>query len=211
MSPFRDPETQWDQHRPVGHPRRRESRFQARQITRGEAFGRQDQQKLSDDDSLRMIVQQALDQDKNLASYGLEADVVEGVARVSGIVDTLAEKLHAERVVSQIPGIRGFEDGISISTDGAITDRAVEMEVSEEIAANPQLVEKVGVKVKDGTAFLMGAVDSKREEQLAIETARKARGVTNVVSQLKVGRRTIDPDDLESLFHSQVRNDGDSH
>lgn len=210
MSPFRvrDPETQWDQHRPTGHPRPRESRLQSSEVTRGEALDHPE--RLSADEGLRDIVQRTLDQDENLAPYALEADVVDGIARVTGIVDTLAEKRHAEQIVSQIPGIVGFEDSISLSTDGSITDRGVEMEVSEELASNPQIAEKVGVKVKDGTAFLMGTVDSEEEEQMAIDSAYKARGVTDVVSRLKIGEKApIDPDDSAYLFHSQVRNDGD--
>ncbi len=226
MSPYRvrDPETQWDQHRPPGHPRPRESKSQRAQLESkvnhgGSAAvkrGMEDKQGFpgfinstpSSDDSLADTVQRALDQDKNLRGYGLEADVVEGIARVNGVVDSLAEKLHLRRVVTTIDGVTGYDDGVSISTDGAITDRGVEMEVGEELAAVSSLRDKVGVKVSGGTAFLMGHIDSPAEEKQAVSAASKARGVTAVVSQLKLHpRQALDPDDPESIFHSQVQND----
>lgn len=226
MSPFRPgrPETQWDQHRPPGHPRPRESKSQTAQMESEANHGGSGAIKRGmraktgipgfidkvpeSDDSLRDKVQRALDGDKNLRGYGLEADVVEGIARVNGVVDTLAEKLHIKKVVNDIPGIVGYEDGVSISTDGSITDRGVEMEINEELAAVDNLREKVGAKVSDGVAYLRGRVDSPEEEAQAVETASKARGVTAVVSQLKINdEAAIDPGDMESIFHSQVRND----
>ena len=81
------------------------------------------------DDSLKDTLQMALDNDKNLRSYGLRVDVVEGNARLHGIVDTLSEKDRAERIARSIEGIKRVDSAISISTDGKITDSEVEFEV----------------------------------------------------------------------------------
>ncbi|WP_425402504.1 BON domain-containing protein [Halonatronum saccharophilum] len=93
---------------------------------------------------------------------------------------------------------------ISISTDGAIDDEDVQMEVGEELAMDPKLKGKVGVKSIKGVAHLMGNVESKELKKIATKTASKARGVTEVVNEIKVGDNKE-----EDLFHTQVRNDDD--
>ncbi|MGI6567016.1 MAG: BON domain-containing protein [Firmicutes bacterium] len=183
MQRFREPETQWDQHRPPGSPRPRESR---RPQVEAEAKSPAAAQS---NDGLRGILQRKLRQDVNLRGYGLEATVIDQVARVQGVVDTLAEKLYIRELVTSIPGISGYEDGVSISTDGAITDEQVKMEISEELDTHPASSGNVGVQVCDGTAYLKGRVPSKEVEAEIIRLASSARGVIQVVSQLR-----IDPD-----------------
>ena len=180
MQRFREPETQWDQHRPPGSPRPRESRRPDTQ-TKTKL-----QSAAHPNDGLQGILQQKLRQDVNLQGYGLEATVVDNVARVQGVVDTLAEKLYIRELVTSIPGISGYEDGVSISTDGAITDGQVAMEISEELDAHPASSGKVGVQVCDGTAYLMGKVPSEEVEAEIIRLASSARGVIQVISQLRI-------------------------
>lgn len=183
MQRYREPETQWDQHRPPGHSRPRESRRPTTQVKAKPPPGSQA------NDGLKGIVQETLRKDVNLRGYGLEATVIDNIARVQGVVDTLAEKLYIKELVTSIPGIEGYIDGVSISTDGAITDEDVRMEISEELDAHPISRGRVGVEVCDGIAYLMGKVPSKEAEQELMRAASTARGVIQVVSQLR-----IDPD-----------------
>ncbi len=179
MQRYREPETQWVQHRPPGHPRPREPRLPDMEVKirpSGDQPG----------EGLRNRLQQALRQDINLRGYGLEGNVIGGIARVQGVVDTLAEKLYIKELVSGIPGILGYQDGVSISTDGAITDGQVEMEISEELDADPQLIGNVGVQVRDGIAYLLGRVTSKESESQVMRLASGARGVISVISQLQI-------------------------
>jgi len=138
------------------------------------------------EDDLQAAVCQALMHDINLRSYGLEGTVIEGTARVQGVVDTLAEKLYIKELVTTIPGIQAYQDGVSVSTDGAITDNDVEMEISEELLADPMIGDQVGVQVRDGTAYLLGQVPSKEMESQAYQLACRARGVISVISQLSI-------------------------
>ncbi len=123
---------------------------------------------------------------------------------MTGIVDSLSEKKHAQRILEDAAGGKEIDLAISISTDGAIDDEDVQMEVGEELAMDPKLKGKVGVKSIKGVAHLMGNVESKELKKIATKTASKARGVTEVVNEIKVGDNKE-----EDLFHTQVRNDDD--
>lgn len=159
------------------------------------------------DEELKEILQAKLDHDRNLKSYALKGDVIEGAAQLQGIVDSLAEKEYAGEMAKSIPGINKVDNGISISTDGEITDRGVEFEAGEEIYADPRVnPQHIGVKSSRGVITLVGNVTDTREIEDARQAAKKARGVTKVVSQVKVKKPEFG---LEEIFHSQVNNERD--
>lgn len=167
--------------------------------------GKQQQAYAGRDDSLKVLLQIALDSDKNLSGYGLRADVVEGEAQLHGIVDTLSEKHHAERIARSIDGIRKVDSAVSISTDGNITDSEVEFEVSEELEADPDIdTRNIGARSSKGVVALVGHTDDPAEVEKARQAAAKARGVTRVVSHVKIGEEELSP---EEIFHSAVRTD----
>ncbi|QGP92169.1 BON domain protein [Neomoorella glycerini] len=162
---------------------------------------------MADDASLREKVRQILREDKDLRGYGLNADVVEGEVQLQGIVDTLKEKERAGKLVGRVPGVKSVANAVAISTDGAIRGEDVTMEVNEEMDLDPRVdLRHIGAESVDGhgTIVLKGRVEDPAEVEAAREAAAKARGVTRVVSQVKVGEEEMS---LEDIFHSQVNND----
>jgi hyperosmotically inducible protein len=89
------------------------------------------------DDAVRRRVQRVLDQDTETGVYGLKANVINGEVQLTGIVDTLSEKEKVNKIVSGLEGVRGINNGISISTDGALDDEDVTFEVMEELNSDP--------------------------------------------------------------------------
>lgn len=160
------------------------------------------------DEELRRKVQNALDSDIRTRNYQLKADVINGEAQITGIVDTLSEKEQVNQIASSVGGIKRVENGVSISTDGSIADEDVLEELTEELNADPEVdLKNVGAKSVKGNVFLVGTVSSVEEEKAAIRAASRARGVKSVVSQLKINTDNYDYDDLGQIFHHQVNND----
>lgn len=165
---------------------------------------------MMDDASLREKVRQVLREDKDLRGYGLNADVVAGEVQLQGIVDTLKEKERVERLVRQVPGVKGVANAVAISTDGAIRGEDVTMEVNEELAQDPRVdLRHIGAESVDGhgTVVLKGRTDDPAEVEAAREAIAKARGATGVVSRVKIGEEDMS---LKDIFHSQVNNDGEA-
>ncbi len=162
---------------------------------------------MANDKALREKVQRILREDKDLRGYGLNADVVAGEVQLQGIVDTLQEKERAGKLVGRVPGVKSVANAVSISTDGAIQDEDVTMEAAEELDLDPRVnLRHIGVASVDGhgTVVLKGRTGDPAELEAAREAAAKARGVTRVVSQVKVGEEEMS---LKDIFHSQVNND----
>jgi hyperosmotically inducible protein len=160
------------------------------------------------DNRLREQLLNVINSDPNVGAYELRADVVEREAQLQGIVDTLAEKQRAEELARSIPGIEKVDSAVAVSTDGPITDKEVEFEVSEELEAHPGIrTANIGAKSDKGTVTLAGTTDDPAEVDAAKEAASRARGVTKVISQVKIRSGTDKEMTSGEVFHSQVRND----
>ncbi|MCX7694200.1 MAG: BON domain-containing protein [Caloramator sp.] len=144
-------------------------------------------------------------------SYDIKVRCVDGHVTISGIVDTLSEKVKIEELVRRIDGIKKLENSLTISTDGTFTDKEAEFEVINKLKNNPDL-NSVGVKVEGGTAILMGTVDTAKVKRQAMETAKEAFGVKDVVSNMKVkDEGKIDDITLTNKIVEELRNHGISN
>ncbi|NLI91515.1 MAG: BON domain-containing protein [Peptococcaceae bacterium] len=151
-------------------------------------------------------VQDAIEKDFELSElYDINVDVVDGEVQLVGIVDTLSEKERLDRIVRNIPDVKTLSNDLTISTDGPITDRGVEFEVAEELQADPRVnMKHIGAKSSHGKVFLVGRSNDHEEILAAMEDASSARGVKQVISQIKPEKKNTPS---EQIFHSQVRND----
>lgn len=131
--------------------------------------------------------------DQRLAPYALKAKAYEdGLVRIQGIVDVLIERDQAEEMVRNISGVKEVENNVTVCTDGEIDDEDVAFEVGEELLANPEVPDSVGVKVNGGQVLLVGSIQNQGQALEAIETAGKARGVREVLNQLKYSEELDD-------------------
>ena len=132
-----------------------------------------------------LAVQRTLDSDGDLSAYGLKVSSANELIQIIGIVDTLADKEKIKPLLANL-GIAEFADGVSISADGHILDEEVAQEVLQEIESEPQLAgNAISVECVAGTVYLAGEVGNSRQEKEAQAAARRARGVVQVVSQLR--------------------------
>jgi hyperosmotically inducible periplasmic protein len=150
------------------------------------------------DEKLKERLQAALAKEKDFSGYDINVRVVQDRITLQGIVDTLADKNHARRVAAAVEGAGEIENRLTVSTDGAVDDRHVYMEVRQELAGDPRLEDAFfNVRVKKGVLTLGGRVESAAVKQAALEAAAKAMGVTEIRDELKVVRgEDIDDADI---------------
>ena len=135
---------------------------------------------------LTSMVKAAIDQDLSLQTFLLSVQAHGGRVTLQGVVDVLGEKVRAEEIARGVEGVIDITNALTMSTDGAITDKDVLFEVLEELEADPDIdLSEMGAVVTGGTAILTGWVPSPEYEHIAIEVASRARGVTRVVSKLR--------------------------
>lgn len=64
------------------------------------------------DETLRAAILAAFAADSCIASAELRVGVLNGIAHLAGVVDTLVKRAKAEEVAEQIPGVRGVVNRI---------------------------------------------------------------------------------------------------
>lgn len=125
-------------------------------------------------------------EDKMAASaLDINVENKEGYIHLSGIVDTLGEKLAAEKIVMHIDGVKKIENNVTIATDGYIPDSDVENYVKRRMLESPTLA-NITPKVQGGSVTLYGHVETYAERERALELAEQCMGVKSVASNIKI-------------------------
>lgn len=159
------------------------------------------------DDRITKEIKEALDKEMSESAMDINVDSRDSFVTLSGFVDTLAEKRAAEEIATCIRDIRGIKNQITISTDGTITDKEIEMEVINKLRNNRFKDDIVGVsaKVSDGVAVLMGSVETLRDKKRAVNEAEKAFGVKDVAANIDIATyREYDDASIENALTREL-------
>lgn len=129
-----------------------------------------------------------------IAALGLSPDVHETdivistqgcLVRLIGTVGTLEESNEAERITSEIAGVTGVQNDLTVSANREVSDLEMTGCANAELSGYPDLV-GVGARVTAGTAFLKGKVRSLAIENRAIEIVSGVPGLRRVVSEIEI-------------------------
>lgn len=132
----------------------------------------------------------ALKRDNNLSGYDINVRVVNGHITLQGIVDVLADKNHAHGIAATVEGAGEIENNITVSTDGAVTDRDIHREIRQELEGNLHLNDmRVKVTVHQGDVTLTGTAESAAQKQALRETVSKAMGVKSIHNHISISTR----------------------
>jgi osmotically-inducible protein OsmY len=144
------------------------------------------------------LIQQNLQNDRDLANNPIDVKVADGVATLKGTVDSNTERDTAVRLAS-VTGVRVVDDQLKVGSEGAkatLEDSAITTKVKTEILANTDLRRSdITVMTNNGVVTLTGTVPSQELRRLAVDLARHTGGVTRVEDQMRVlGSTPSDPE-----------------
>lgn len=124
------------------------------------------------DDSLQQSVRWALLRDPVVETWELEATVEDGVATLTGTVESHQERMLAERVASGVRGLTAVRNDITVDPESDRRDVEVREEVERILRWNAYVdAGRIGVEVRDGQVVLSGTVGSLAEKTRARELA----------------------------------------
>lgn len=159
------------------------------------------------DDRITKEIKEALDKEMSESAMDINVDCRDSFVTLSGFVDTLAEKRAAEEITTCIKDIQGIRNQITISTDGTITDKEIEMEVMNKLNNSHFRDDITGVsaRVSDGVAVLIGSVETLRDKKRAINEAEKALGVKDVTANIDIASyREVDDASIENALTREL-------
>ncbi|HET7133912.1 MAG TPA: BON domain-containing protein [Gammaproteobacteria bacterium] len=158
------------------------------------------------DSELRLEVIAELQCNHHIESDDIGVIVQDGVVTLTGMVETYAEKVSAERAALRVSGVRAVEDLILVRlpcrmgrADQVIPDEGIPDEVRAQTRrdierqitgalrrhANVEAA-NIRVSINDGTVTLEGSIDARCEREAVTEAVRAASGVREVVDKLVV-------------------------
>lgn len=138
-----------------------------------------------DDAEIARRVRQALDH-AAVSAERIRSTVVHRHVTLDGSVDTESQRVEAERLVRELPGVAGVIDELRVEP-ARIEPGAVQQAIALALERRAEReAHRIRVTVADATVTLSGTVRSSADKQAAIAAARYARGVRAVEDQLSV-------------------------
>jgi hyperosmotically inducible protein len=137
---------------------------------------------------------------EHLNPFKLHVDVKNGVAYLSGSVDSPVDRDLAVEIAKGVDGINKVEDNIRIEPEKAgerqepefyrmVQDATITAKVKSKLLWNRQTHGlEINVTTTDGVVTLKGKVASDAHRDLALQLARNTTGVKQVKDQLQVSK-----------------------
>ena len=142
----------------------------------------------------------------NAAEIGVTAK--DGVISLTGVVDSYAKKLEAERAAKKVIGVKALVEGIEVKFSNlfAKTNLEIANEVLMALKSNWSVPnDKVNVKVEDGWVTLEGELAWNYQKEAAKNAINYLTGVTGVSNNIKVRSESHDVIEQEDVENAIAR------
>lgn len=143
---------------------------------------------------LRSAVQRQLDWDPEVDDSGVGVTARDGVVTLTGVIDSCAGKLAAERVAKRVRGVRAVANDLIVRVAVERTDTDIATDVVRALRLRAGIPDQIQAAVHNGHVTLTGTAEWMLQKEQAAETARHVRGVCSVFNHIDVAPRTTQRD-----------------
>jgi osmotically-inducible protein OsmY len=142
--------------------------------------------------------------DPVLEPFILGVSVKKGAVLLTGTVDSIYERNHAENVASRIRGVKSLTNHISFSKpEIEKTDWEIQLDFENQVWWSPFLsTQDIVATVEDGKATLSGSVQHMHQRLMAEQQAFEA-GASIVINRLRVGKSLVSPESSTPRIHAR--------
>jgi osmotically-inducible protein OsmY len=138
------------------------------------------------DPEIAAAAARALEWDALLVPEQIDVTVAKGWITLTGTVDWQYKKQEAERVVRNLPGVKGVNNLINVKPKVQLAE--IKKQVEQALVRSAQTdAERISVEVDGTKVTLKGTVRAWAERQEAERAAWRAPGVTMVDNRITVG------------------------
>ncbi|HLP11665.1 MAG TPA: BON domain-containing protein, partial [Flavobacteriales bacterium] len=141
------------------------------------------------DDQIQKDVMEQFKYDPFLKASEIGVGVVNGVVTLSGIVNTFAKKMAAEKAAMRVEGVKALAEDIQIKCHPFTkkTDTEIAGAILNAFKWNSVVnEEKIKVKVENGWVTLEGEVDWEFQRRAAADAVLKLDGIAGINNNLKI-------------------------
>lgn len=139
-----------------------------------------------DDADIASAALRALEWDSSVPSNTVQVKVEGAWLTLTGEVDHLFEKRHAEEDMTRLYGIEGLSNQIAVKP--SVNTESIKNDIEEHFKRHATLdASEIKIETKEGLVTLRGKAPSWAAKEEALQAATLAPGVTEVIDDLTVG------------------------
>jgi osmotically-inducible protein OsmY len=159
------------------------------------------------DTAVQTYVIDELEWTPDVDAAGIGVAVEDGAVRLSGEVDSHAERVAAKRAAQRVQGVRVVIDDLTVRPKVAwtSTDTDIAKEVNEALAAASNIPSSVKAEVKDHDVVLTGEVDWNFQRVAAKKAVQYLKGVATVDNRILLKARPSAADTQERIKNALTR------
>jgi osmotically-inducible protein OsmY len=154
------------------------------------------------DEELRADVIAELKWNPRIQSNQIGVIVKDGAVTLTGLVETFAEKMYAERAAKGVKGVRAVAEDIEVKLPSQIkrSDEGIAEQAARMLSWNSTLRDtNVQAEVRKGRVILTGEVAWLYQKETAAKRVAELEGVTSVFNQITIrARKTADARDVKT-------------
>lgn len=148
------------------------------------------------DRDIRRTLEADLAGDPAVQAHLLDIEVTEGIVDLSGSVDNILARDRAVRIAGSIRGVRSVIERIDVRPV-RVDDRVIRRHVVRALDEDPALEgSEIRPKVDVGVVTLRGEVETLIDKRLAVQAAKRVRGVVGVRDSMAVEPLVLRPDSV---------------
>jgi osmotically-inducible protein OsmY len=136
------------------------------------------------EEALRHWVVSELSSDPYVAATEIGITVEDGLVTLTGYVESVQERIAAERAVKRVEGVRSVANDLHVRRQGERTDTEIAREALHRLRNNVSIPLEVQAVVTDGCITLDGIVNCMSERMAAENAVKYLRGVRGVANDI---------------------------
>jgi VCBS repeat-containing protein len=156
------------------------------------------------DERIRDSVLHQLDWEPEFNASAVGVTVEDGVATLTGTVETYVDKLAIERAVKRVYGVRGVANDIQVKLADERNDSDIAHECVIALRHRSSVPPQVKVTVRYGHVTLEGTVEWMYQRMAAEEAIRTLRGVKSVANAITV-HTTVSSSEVREKIEAALR------
>jgi osmotically-inducible protein OsmY len=169
---------------------------------------------LTDHDlEVRDAVLQQLAWDSQLDASGIGVTAAHGAITLTGVVDSYAGKLEAERAAKRVRGVRAVANDLQVRLRLERPDADIAADAVRAFELRGHLPESVQAAVHQGHVTLTGSVATLFQRAVAENAIRHVKGVKAIVNRITVTPAVVSRDirrEIVSALHRDAALDADT-
>jgi osmotically-inducible protein OsmY len=157
------------------------------------------------DEKVRDAVMFQLDWEPDFNALGVGVAVEDGVATLTGYVESYAAKLAAERAAKRVYGVRGVANELQVKLRDERNDTDIAHDCVHGLRSRVTVPPDVQVTVRYGHVILEGTVEWMYQKMAAENAVKYIRGVKGIANEIRIKAPKVSGEEVKAQIEAALR------